>query len=163
MAAGVKCMVVSSAWLSRLGNWSATFVMPYQRFLDAMKRFGGSMDRRRHGDKDDRFELFEDLVAPMKEDQRSALNNLINSLGDSPVDDFDFDALADTVRKIIFRHTKSNLFEHCQEQMFKDFIRDWCVWTWDKKAHEASEVAEATMGRAVKVRKMIKKFNERTK
>jgi hypothetical protein len=141
----MKCAAVSASFLFRLGNWSPDFVLPYAQFVQALK------DR----DVEKRDVSLERLIENLSKHHQSELESLINRVVKMPT--INLDELADKVRSILLHHTKSNLWEKGELDLFKNFVAEWCHARWKTKADKAKLLADEFSAKEEIVKKKMKK------
>ncbi len=118
--------------------------MPYAQFIQALK------------DRDARASEvnLERLVANLSKFHQARLETLINGVADGGA--INLDALAAKVREILLHHTKSNLFEEGELELFRQFVADWCSLRWKTKADAARALADEYSAKEAAVKDKIK-------
>ena len=137
--------IVSFGFLSRLGNWSPDFVMPYLQFTQALKD-------KKVGDGGDGFEK---LISNLSKHQQGELERVFNDFAEKR--EIDLEGLAAKVRSILLYHTKSSLWGKGELDLFVGFVGEWCFKRWEIKAEEARLLVDDFMAKARSVREKIQK------
>lgn len=126
----MRVAIVPWSVVGRLDNWSPRFVMPYVQFTNTLMSRDVVESQIR----------FDQVVATLSRHAQDELERLVNEV--TQKGEIDLLNLSAKIRKIVFHHTRSNLFKPGEVNAFIEFAADWCHKKWLDRSEKARATAD---------------------